>query len=114
MKLLLLALAFLFSFPALAQTAPAYEFLTLAVAESGSSKLSQLTFAPSFQGKTQLQLEETPASFEKSVQAHQRNLVVVNQQLEALTAAGWELVQAFSSDTGGIHEREFLFRRRKP
>lgn len=113
MKYLLLALAC--SFPALAQITPgsAYEFLTVAVAESGSSKLSQITFAPSFQGKTQLQLEEIPASFEKTVQTHQRNLVVVNQQLEALTVAGCELVQALGTDSGGIHEREYLFRRRK-
>jgi hypothetical protein len=108
----LLASVLLLNRPALAQTTPiTYEFLTLAARESSVGTLSQITFAPAFQGKTQLQLEETPASFAKSVPAHQRNLVMVNQQLEALTAAGWELVQAFSTDSQG---REYLFRRRKP
>jgi hypothetical protein len=41
-------------------------------------------------------LEEVTGSFAKSVPAHQRNLVTINQQVEALAAAGWELVQALS------------------
>jgi hypothetical protein len=114
MKHLLLVLALSLSFPALAQTATAYEFLTLSAIESGSSKLSQITFAPSFQGKTQVQLEEIPSSFEKMILAHQHNLTTVNQQLEAITVAGWELVHAFGADANGLHEREYLFRRRKP
>jgi hypothetical protein len=108
----MLASVLLLSSPALAQTTPTtYEFLTLAARESSVGTLSQITFAPAFQGKTQLQLEELPASFAKSVPAHQHNLVTINQQLEALTAAGWELVQVFGPESQG---REYLFRRRKP
>jgi hypothetical protein len=114
MKHLLLVLALSLSFSVLAQTAPAYEFLTVAAAESGSSKLSQITFAPSFQGKTQVQLEEISASFEKMILAHQHNLATVNLQLEAITVVGWELVHVFGTETSGLHEREYLFRRRKP
>jgi len=89
MKQLMLSALPLFSTPALAQTTPLpYEFLTLAAVESSNSKISQITFAPSFQGKTQVPLEEIPVSFGKTVLAHQYDLLTVNQQLEAVTGAG--------------------------
>lgn len=116
MKNLLLGGLLAVSLGARAQTSPppTYEFLTLEAVESANDKLSKITFSPSFQGKTQLPLEELSASFDKTALAHQHNLVTVNQQLEALTAAGWELVQVATSTVLAINGRDYLFRRRKP
>lgn len=114
MKHLLLILAFLCTFPVLAQTTtPAtYEFLTVLEAESQASSFAKMIFAPAFQGKSEIALEGLPGALSsKYWPTYQRNLQVVNQQLEAVTAAGWELVHVSSSAASSGHE--YLFRRLK-
>lgn len=115
MKHLLLAFALLsISGTSLAQTAPAtaYEFLTVAEVESQSSTLARILFAPAFQGRTEMLLETLPSSLSsKHPLIYQRNLVLVNRQLEAVTADGWELVHVSASVATTGHE--YLFRRPK-
>lgn len=114
MKHLLFACALL-STPlvSLAQAAPpaTYEFLTLLESESQQNSFAKIMFAPAFQGKTEIQLENLPgtASGNKFMTTHRQNIEVVNQQLEAITAAGWELVHVSADDRA----REYLFRRVK-
>ena len=115
MKLLyLLALALLPTFPALAQTtAPnTYEFLTVVESQAQQSSFAKILFAPAFQGKTEQQLQDLPgtAAGGKYIATYRQNLEAVNQQLETVTAAGWELVHVSSTDRG----HDYLFRRRKP
>ena len=98
-----------------AQVAPptTYEFLTLLEMESQFNDFSKILFAPAFQGKAEVPLERLPintASSDKYMTAQRQNLETVNRQLEALTAAGWELVHV----SAGEHTHEYLFRRRKP
>ena len=96
-----------------AQAAPpaTYEFLTLLESESQASGLAKILFAPAFQGITELPLLSLPgAGFGTYVAVHRQNLETVNRQLEALTAAGWELVHVSTNERA----HEYLFRRRKP
>jgi hypothetical protein len=114
MKRLLLACALLSApLASFAQAASpiAYEFLTLLESESQQNSFAKIMFAPAFQGKTEIQLEGLPgtASGNKFMTIHRQNLEVVNQQLEAITAAGWELVHVSADDRA----REYLFRRLK-
>lgn len=97
-----------------AQAAPptTYEFLTLLESESQASGLAKILFAPAFQGKTEVPLERLPstASSDKYMATHRQNVETVNRQLEAITAAGWELVHVSADERA----HEYLFRRRKP
>ncbi|MBH8567321.1 hypothetical protein KB206_00380 [Microvirga sp. STS02] len=115
MKHLLLAFAILAGPAAFAQSVPAtaYEFLTVAELQAQQDGLAKLQFAPAFQGKTEIQLERLPGTISaaKYMGAYRHNMEVVNQQLEAVTAAGWELVHVSSSPVMSGHE--FLFRRPK-
>lgn len=117
---LLLAAGLLLAGPALGQvssvaspTTSTYEFLTVVEMEAPISRAARLLFAPSFQGKTQVSLEEVTGSADKIALAYQRNLVTLNQQLEAITAAGWELVGVTTSSVFVGSNHEYLFRRRK-
>jgi hypothetical protein len=116
MKHHLLALALLAA-PAMARaqsSSPAtYEFLTVVETQAQQDVLAKVLFASAFQGKTEVQLEHLPGmvSAAKYVNTFRHNLELVNQQLELVTAAGWELVQASSSTVLGEHE--YLFRRLK-
>lgn len=88
-----------------------YEFLTLLESESQQNSFAKIMFAPAFQGKTEIQLENltSTGSGNKYMATHRQNVEVVNQQLEAVTAAGWELVHVSADDRA----REYLFRRLK-
>lgn len=109
---LLLAVCLLLGRPAQAQTTPmTYEFLTVMEEESGMGNTAKILFAPAFQGKTEVQLAPLGnVSAVKNQATRRQNVELLNQQLEAVTAAGWELVHV--STNGGAHE--YLFRRRKP
>ena len=88
-----------------------YEFLTLLESESQASGLAKIVFAPAFQGKNEVPLESLPNVISKNYLAtHRQNLETVNRQLEAITAAGWELVHVSTDERA----HEYLFRRRKP
>ena len=117
MKCLLLSFVLLgVSTHAFAQAPLAYEFLTLIESESRNDNEAKLLFAPDFQGKEEMKLEGlerlTPL---KNAGAYRRNLQVVNQQLAAATAAGWELVSVGPSSglTVGGSETRYLLRRVK-
>jgi hypothetical protein len=114
MKHLLLAIALLtVPLASHAQAAPSttYEFLTLLESEAQQNSFAKIMFAPAFQGKTEIQLENLPGtvSGNKFMTIHRQNVEIVNQQLEAVTAAGWELVHVSADDRA----REYLFRRLK-
>jgi hypothetical protein len=115
MKHFLFAAALFMSVPAFAQSAPtgAYEFLTLAESQSQQGSFAKIMFAPAFQGKTELVLESLPGTISgaKYMNTYRQNLEVVNQQLEAITAAGWELVNVSTSSLD--HGHQYLFRRPK-
>jgi hypothetical protein len=88
-----------------------YEFLTLLESESSNSGLAKILFAPAFQGKTEVPLESLPNPLAKNyIVAYRQNVETVNRQLEAITAAGWELVHVSTDERA----HEYLFRRRKP
>ena len=116
MKRLLVFLT-LFAAPAgvFAQTVPVggYEFLTVAELQSPSQPFATLVFAPAFGAKTELPLTPLPGGLNsaKYVATYRQNLELVNQQLAAVTAAGWELVQASTGTFNSGHE--YLFRRPK-
>ncbi len=115
MKHLLLAVALLVSVPAFAQSAPtgAYEFMTLSENQSQQGSFAKILFAPAFQGKTEIALENLPGTIApaKYMNTYLQNKELVNQQLEAITAAGWELVYVSSNTLNSGHE--YLFRRPK-
>jgi hypothetical protein len=117
MKHLLFAFALLGApLASLAQAAPpvstTYEFLTVAEIESPSSGLAKILFAPAFQGRSELPLENLPMALSiKYPIIYQRNLQMVNRQLEAVTADGWELMHVSSNTATTGHE--YLFRRPK-
>ena len=115
MKHLLLAAALLVSASTFAQSAPAgaYEFLTLAESQSQQGGFAKIIFAPAFQDKTEIALESLPGSISaaKYMNTYRKNLEVVNQQLEAITAAGWELLHVSATTLNPGHE--YLFRRPK-
>lgn len=117
MKYLLVTLALLAA-PAgvFAQTAPVggYEFLSVAELQNQNQGFAALVFVPAFAGKTDLPLAPLPSGFSgaKYVATYRQNLELVNQQLAAVTAAGWELVQVSTTITLGGHL--YLFRRPNP
>ena len=117
MKYLLITLVLLAA-PASAgaQTAPVagYEFLSVMELQNPNQGLAALVFAPAFAGKTDLPLAPLPNGFSgtKYVATYRQNLELVTQQLAAVTAAGWELVQVSTTILQGGHL--YLFRHPKP
>ncbi|MDO7845490.1 hypothetical protein Q5H92_03905 [Hymenobacter sp. M29] len=104
------------SLTAHAQTAPprAYEFMTMSTFESQAKALSHILLAPPFQGKADIQLEDFGGfSTSKNLDKYQRNALLVTQQLEALTAAGWELVHVYPVSEVGVLTTRYLFRKAK-
>jgi hypothetical protein len=99
-----------------AQTGPprTYEFLTMTTFESQAKVLSHIYMTPAFQGKSDIQLEDFGGiSASKNMDKLQRNTTVINQQLEAITAAGWELTFVYTiTETGTIGTR-YLFKKAK-
>lgn len=92
-----------------------YDFLTLTSMESQSKSLSKILITPAFQGKSEIQLEDFGGfSAEKNLAKLQHNTELVNQQLADLTAAGWELVQAYPfTSVPGLVTTRYLFRKAK-
>ena len=115
--LLLTGLLASFAFSARAQAAPSvgYTFLTLTTSESQSKTFARILIAPAFQGKSEIQLETFGgmASNARNLDKLQRNTLLVNQQLEALTGAGWGLVQVYPVADTGVLMTRYLFREGK-
>lgn len=93
---------------------PAYQFLTVITLESGAKVLSKVIFSPAFQGKSEVDLEAFSGfSTTKNLEKSQRNALLINQQLEALTASGWELVHVYPIPETGTITTRYLFRKAK-
>lgn len=76
--------------------APAYDFLTVTAIEAPNKKMAKLLFAPSFNGRTEVQFEAMGAlSTASLLEQLRRNNELLTQNLGELSAAGWELIQAF-------------------
>jgi hypothetical protein len=89
-----------------------YDFLTVSTAE-GAKGLSYILFSPAFQGKTDIPLETINViGNEKYKERIRQNEQVVNEQLSALTVAGWELVSVYTTATL-TNGRCYLFRKAK-
>jgi hypothetical protein len=92
-------------------TAKGYQFLTVTAFESQVKVLSKIIVVPAFEGKSEIQLEDFGGfSTSKNVEKLERNTLLINQELEALTTAGWELVQVY---TIGTLTTRYLFRKAK-
>ncbi len=113
-QLLLVLLSLGVCTPAAAQTSPprAYDFLTVITLESQAKAYSRIIITPAFEGKSEVQLEDFGAlSGSKNLEKIQRNTLLVNQQLTALTVGGWELVQVYPVAETGILTTRYLFRK---
>lgn len=84
--------------------------MTIVEVQSSSRNASLIILAPAFQGKTDIPLDVLPGALStKYWPTYQHNLEVVTQQLQAATAAGWELI----SNTAHTSGQNYLFRRAK-
>jgi hypothetical protein len=82
--------------------------------ESSTKALSQILLAPPVQGKTEIQLEDFGGiSTKKNLDKYQRNALLISQQLEALTTAGWELVHVYPVSETGVFTTRYLLRKAK-
>jgi hypothetical protein len=98
--------------PAGAPATHGYDFLTMTTIE-GTKAFSAMLFSPAFQGKTEIPLiSRSVLSAEKYKELIRQNTELVNEQLSALTVAGWELVQVYTP-TSPADARCFLFRKAK-
>lgn len=98
--------------PAGPTAAHGYNFLTVITTE-GVNSWSYILFAPAFQGKTEVALEGTNVlGVEKYKERILRNAQVINEQLSALTVAGWALVQVYTT-TNPTNGRCYLLRKAK-
>ena len=91
-----------------------YDFLTVTTTE-GTKAFSLILFSPAFQGKTEIPLEVASGmvvGVEKLKELIHKNTALINEQLSALTVAGWELVHIYTpmSPASG---RCYLFRKAK-
>jgi hypothetical protein len=99
--------------PAGAVAAHGYDFLTVTTLEGGAKAYSFILFSPAFQGKTEIPLESSNVlSADKYKERIHQNTQLVNEQLSALTVAGWELVQVYTPTSPG-NARCYLFRKAK-
>ena len=113
---LLMGLLTSFSPSASAQTGPtpAYQFLTLTTFESSAKAFAKIIITPAFEGKTEIQLEDFGSlSTDKNLAKLQHNTLLINQQLEALSSAGWELAQTYPVSMAGVLTTRYLFRKAK-
>ncbi|RYY14302.1 MAG: hypothetical protein EOO36_14505 [Cytophagaceae bacterium] len=72
---------------------------------------------PAFQGKSEVALEEySGLGAEKLFDKIQRNAQLINQQLSALTVAGWELTETHAAPFAAAAPAatRYLFRKAKP
>jgi len=98
--------------PAGTPAAHGYDFLTVTTSE-GAKAYSFILFSPAFQGKTEVQLASgNVLSAEKYKERIQQNTLLINEQLSALTVAGWELVQIYTP-INSPNARCYLFRKAK-
>jgi len=98
--------------PAATSATHGYDFLTMSTAE-GTKGLSYILFAPAFQGKNELPLEAINViGVEKYKEHIRQNEQLINEQLSALTVAGWELVSV-QTETLLTNGRCYLFRKAK-
>ncbi|RZL12628.1 MAG: hypothetical protein EOO62_10540 [Hymenobacter sp.] len=98
--------------PSGATAAHGYDFLTVTTSE-GNKALSFILFAPAFQGKTEIPLETVVVlGTEKFKERVNQNAQLINEQLSALTVAGWELVQVYTTTIPENGSR-YLFRKAK-
>lgn len=96
--------------PAGTPAAHGYDFLTVTIVENVKSFI---LFSPDFQGKSEIPLESVQVlGTEKFKERIRQNTLLVNEQLSALTVAGWELVQVYTP-TSPTNARCFLFRKAK-
>ena len=95
--------------------APAgYTFLTMTSSESQVRAYARIFIVPAFQGKSEIQLEYSDGfSGGRNMERLQRNTQLVNQQLEALTVAGWELVHVYPVSDKEVLVTRYLFRKVK-
>lgn len=89
-----------------------YDFLTVTTVE-GNKAQSYMLFSTPFQGKTELPLTSIMLmGVEKYKEAVIQNTRLINEQLSALTVAGWELIQVYAVATP-VNGRSYLFRKAK-
>ncbi|TVT41274.1 hypothetical protein FNT36_07400 [Hymenobacter setariae] len=96
------ALLLLVSLSALAQTGrPTYDFMTISVIKSPYRNDCYLLLTPTFQGKSEIKLEEEYNLASDRYRANlQRNITLLNNTLGELSAAGWDLVDVHSTEVG--------------
>jgi hypothetical protein len=98
--------------PAAAPAAHGYDFLTVTTVE-GVKSFSAIMFSPDFQGKSEIPLKGVQVfGTEEFKERIRENTLRVNEQLSALTVAGWELVQVYTP-TSPTNARCYLFRKAK-
>ncbi|RZK16227.1 MAG: hypothetical protein EOO56_20415 [Hymenobacter sp.] len=98
--------------PTSTPAARGYDFLTVTTVE-GNKAQSYLLFSTPFQGKTEVPLTSIMLmGAEKYKEAIIQNTQLINEQLTALTVAGWELAQVYVVATP-INGRAYLFRKAK-
>lgn len=98
--------------PTGAVAAHGYDFMTVTAIE-GTKAFSVILFSPAFQGKAEMPLEYGGLlGAEKYKELILRNTQLINEQLSALTVAGWELVQLYVP-TSPANARCYLFRKAK-
>lgn len=103
-----------------AQAGPAaphgYDFMTVTVQESPFKKEPHIQFAPAFQEQTIIPLPNADV-YATSAEALAKTgecLSIANQQLSAITTAGWELFQMnVINSLGGRITTRYLFRKAK-
>ena len=98
--------------PTGAAAAHGYDFLTVTTVE-GVKAISFIYFTPAFQGRTEIPLESIATMNSDTYKERAaKNTQLINEQLSALTVAGWEFVQTYETNkyTGG---RCYLFRKAK-
>ncbi len=75
-----------------------YDFMTVTTIESFRKAEAKMLLTPAFQGKTEIPLADGDITrlTANDITKITQNTLLVTQQLGALTAAGWELVQVYA------------------
>lgn len=101
---------------AAAQTAPAYEYLTVVQLEWNGKGNSKLLFIPAVDGKSELPLTDIASGFQQGSDQYQQTMaqhtLVAMAQLTALSASGWELLGTTATSFGAFaSSTQYLLRR---
>lgn len=107
---------------ALSATAPhGYDFLTVTTVESYRQSEAKMLLTPPFEGKSEVPLAngDLDRLTHNDVEKIGHNTLLINQQLSALTVAGWELVQVVPVAPGNSPGptppiTRYLFRKPRP